>query len=163
MSDELDVRLEITPGRTIIESFAGVSETQAKAIGDALTNFTANSFHVLLAAFFQPEDQEIRRDEWVIGGMKSRVTIGNVGVRGTLPRQGDPMFAWFKRFEESIKCERLRPGIHWARLYYGQMQGRAIACEVLLDNNVWETVASEMAAVGSASLATSSTASESFW
>jgi hypothetical protein len=31
-------------------------------------------------------------------------------------------------------------------LYYGQMHGKAVACEVLLDNGVWEEMQAEMAA-----------------
>lgn len=146
MSVQLDVQLEIAPRRTIIESFAGVGNTLEKAVADAIANFTANSFHVLLAAFFQPDDQQVTKEEWTIGGRKSRVT-GNVGVRGKLPLEGEPMFAWFKRFWESIRQQQLRPGTHWARLYYGQAKSKMLACEVLLDNLVWDAVAAQMAAV----------------
>jgi hypothetical protein len=146
MSVQLDVRLEITPGRTIIESFAGVGKTREKAVADASANFTANSFHVLLAEFFQPDDQQVTQEEWIIGGRKSRVTVGNVGVRGKLPLEGEPMFAWFKLFRETIKRQQLRPGIHWARFYYAQAQRRMMACEVLVDNLVGKSAASEMTA-----------------
>ena len=147
MTVQLDVRLEIAPQRTIIESFVGWGETREKAVANGIENFASNSFHVLLAAFFQPHDEQVVQEEWVIGGRTSRVTVGNIGVRGKLPVQGDSMFAWFKRFEEKIKEQQLRPGIHWVRLYYGQMQGKMITVEVLLDNDVWEGIDSEMAAV----------------
>src|SRR6266540_2237247 len=147
MSVQLDVRLEIPPGRTIVESFAGLGETREKAVADALHNFTANSFHVLLAAFFRSDDQQVSQEAWVVGGRTSRVTIGNVGVRGKPPVQGDQLVGWFKRFEEKLKEKHLRPGTHWVRLYYGQMQGRPMAFEVLLNNDVWEEMQSEMAAV----------------
>jgi hypothetical protein len=146
LSVQLDVQLEIAPGRTIVESFAGLGETRDKAGADALHNFTVNSFHVLLAAFFHPDDQQVAREEWVAGSRRSRVTIGNVGVRGTPPVQGEQLVAWFKRFEEKLKERPLEQGTHWVRLYYGQMQDRAVACEVLLDNQVWEELQSEMAA-----------------
>jgi len=57
MSVQLEVRLEIVPGRTIIESFSALGETREKAVVDALYLFTANAFHVLLAAFFRSDDQ----------------------------------------------------------------------------------------------------------
>ncbi|HEV3444731.1 MAG TPA: DUF6348 family protein [Gemmataceae bacterium] len=144
---QLDVRLEITSGGTIVESFAGLGETQEKAVADALHNFITNSFHVLLAAFFRSDDEQVTREEWVVGGKASRVTIGNVGIRGRPPVQGDQLVAWFKHFEEKLKKKQLGPGTHWVRLYYGQVQSKALACEVLLDNDVWEELQSEMAAV----------------
>src|SRR5262249_59846233 len=100
---QLDVRLEIAPGRTIIESFAGVGETREKAVADALHNFTVNSFHVLLAAFFRSDDRQVSREEWVVGGRTSRVTIGNVGIRGRPPVQGEQLGGWFKRFDDEPK------------------------------------------------------------
>jgi len=147
MSVQLDVRLEIESGRTIIESFTGLGETREKTVADALHHFAANTFHVLLAAFFRSDDQHVTQEDWIVGGRTSRVIIGNVGVRGQPPVQGDQLVGWFKRFEEKLKEKQLRPGTHWVRLYYGQMQGRRIACEVLLNNDVWEEIQSEMAAV----------------
>ncbi len=147
LSIQLDVRLEIAPGRTIVESFAGLGETREKALADALHNFTANSFHVLLAAFFRSGDQQVSQEEWLVSGRMSRVTIGNVGIRGKPPVQGEQLVGWFKHFEDKLKETGLRPGTHWIRLYYGQSEGKALACEVLLDNAVWEEMQSEMAAL----------------
>jgi hypothetical protein len=76
----------------------------------------------------------------------SRVTLGNIGVRGKLPLEGEPMFAWSRHFLDCVQRQSLRPGIHWVRLYYGQMNRKTTACEVLLDNVIWDTVAAEMAA-----------------
>jgi hypothetical protein len=146
MSVQLDVRLEIAPGRTLIESFAGLGETLEKAVADALHNFTANSFHVFLAAFFRPNDPQVTQEEWVIGGRTSRVTIGNMGIRGKLPAHSEHLPGFFKRLEDKLKASPLRPGTHWVRLYYGQMGRKALACEVLLDNGEWEEVQWELAA-----------------
>jgi hypothetical protein len=146
-SVQLDVRLEIAPGRTIIESFAGVGETREKAVADALHNFTVNSLHVLLAAFFHSDDPQVSQEQWVVGGRTSRVTIGNVGIRGKPPVQGEPLVGWFRRFEDKLKKTELRPATHWVRLYYAHMEGKTMDCEVLLDNNVWEDMQSEMAAL----------------
>jgi hypothetical protein len=105
-----------------------------------------NSFHVLLVAFFGFDDLHVAQEEWVGGGRTSRVTIGTVGVRGTPPVQGAQLVGWFQRFAEKLKEKQLRPGTNWVRLYYAQMQGSTVTCEVLLNNYVWEEVQSEMAA-----------------
>jgi hypothetical protein len=146
-SVQLDVRLEIAPGRTIVESFAGVGETHEKAVGDALRNFAVNSLHVLLAAFFLSDDSQVLQEEWLVGGRTSRVTVGNIGVRGDPPVRGAELTGWFKHFEHKLKEAELRPGTHWVRLYYAQADGKAMTCEVLLDNDVWAEMQSEMAAV----------------
>ena len=146
-SVQLDVRFEIAPWHTVIESFVGLGETRDKAVADALHNFVANSFHVLLAAFLRPGDDQVSQEEWAVGGRPCRVTIGNVGVRGKPPVQGEQLVGWFKRFEEKLREKHLPPGTHWVRLYYAQRRGQAVACEVLLDNEVWEEVRSEMAAL----------------
>ncbi len=145
-SVQLDVRLEIAPGRTLIESFAGMGETREQATGDALHNFTANTFHVLLAAFFRPDDLQVTREEWVVGGRAARVTIGDAGLRGTPPVEGEPLIRWFGYFTAKLKEQELRPGTHWVRLYYAQMQGKSMVCEVLLDNYPWEEMQATMTA-----------------
>ncbi len=147
MSVQLDVRIEIEPGRTIIESFAGVGESKDRAVANAQHNFVVNSFHVILAAFFMPEDEQVTREEWIIGGQRKLVTIGSIGMRGELLVQGEQAAAWFRQFKERLQAKRLEPRTYWVRLYYGQMQREAIACEVLLDNEPWEEMRSEMASI----------------
>ncbi len=147
-SIQLDVRLETVPGRTVIESFAGIGQTRDKAIADAFSSFAATTFHVLLAVYFGCEESpHASQEEWAIGGRTGRVTVGDVGVRGKPPVQGEELVGWFGHLRENIQEKQLRPGTHWVRLFYGQMQGRAMACEVLLNNRVWEEVQAEMAAV----------------
>jgi hypothetical protein len=144
---QLDVRLEFAPGRILIESFGGAGETRMRATNDALQNFTLNSFHVILAAFLNRDDNQVSREDWMIGGKLRRVTIGNVGIRGKPPVLGAELVDWFKLFEGKLKAQQLTEGVHWVRLYYAQMQEKSTACEVLLDNDVWEEIQSEMAAV----------------
>src|SRR5262249_55783631 len=147
MSVQLDVRFEVAPGQTVIESFAGVGQTREQALADALQNFAANSFHVILAAFLERDDAQVSKEEWSMGGRKRSVTVGNVGIRGKPPVQGAQLVGWFKLFEEKLKSEQLAPGTHWVRLYYAQLRGKAIACEVLLDNEMWEEMQADMAAI----------------
>lgn len=144
---QLGVRFDIAPWRTIVESFAGFGGNTESAVADAFHNFTVNSFHVLLAAFFRRDDKQVSQEEWVIGGRKSRLTIGNMGVRGQPPVQGQGLVAWVEQFRERVKEKALGPGTHWLRVYYAQMEGKATACEVLRNNEVWDEMQSEMASV----------------
>jgi Family of unknown function (DUF6348) len=54
----------------IEEAFAGVGQGDAR-LYDGLGNFTVNSFHVLLAAFWGKNDPEqVTTREWVAGGKR---------------------------------------------------------------------------------------------
>jgi hypothetical protein len=150
LSVQLDVRLQLSADRAVCESFAGVGLDREQAVADGFRNFVANSFHVLLAAFFAaPEggdDPQVSRERWAVGGSPARAVVGNVGVRGKPPVEGAALVAWYDCLRELIQGRQLRPGTHWVRLYYGQTGGKPLACEVLLDNDVWDEVQAEMAA-----------------
>jgi hypothetical protein len=144
---QLDVRFEVGPRRTIIESFAGIGQTREGACADAVRNLVANSFHVLLAAFFRPEDEHVTREEWAVGGRPAQAFIGNAGIRGKPPVPPGELVGWFWQLKSKLEGQQLRPGTHWCRVYYAQMQGKRTACEALLDNVVWPEMQEELAAV----------------
>jgi hypothetical protein len=143
---QLDVRFSFATNQTIIESFAGIGQTRDEAFNDAVQNFAANSLHVLLATFLNENDKEVTVEEWSIAGKRKVVTIGKVGIRGKPPVQGEELVKWFGCFEEKIKNSRLADGTHWVRLYYGQIDHKSLTCEVLLDNEHWSEMQTEMAA-----------------
>lgn len=116
----------------MIESFAGLGTTAEQATAEVRQNFIVNSFPVVLAAFFAPYDEQITREEWMIGGQKRQVVLGNIGDRGTLPEPREQSLEWFKLFEEKVKAKTLTGELHWLRLYYAQMQSQPQVCEVLL-------------------------------
>ena len=142
---QLDVRFELPSGRTIVESFAGMGATREMAAADAIHCFTVNSFHVLVAAFLSAEEKP--QDEWELSGKMRPVVVGDLGVRGKPPVPGTELAARFEQFERKLKQHRFGPETHWVRLYYGQARGKALACEVLLDNEAWAEMQSEAAAL----------------
>lgn len=146
VSLQLDVRLEIGPERMIVESFSGVGDSRESAARNAFQSFAANTFHVLVAVFFASDCTHVTREEWVLGGRNCRVTNGGVGVKGRPPVDGEGLFEWYRHFEAKIREQRLSPGTHWIRLFFGQYQGKPLACEVLLDNQKSPELQSEMAA-----------------
>lgn len=153
LSVQMDVNFQIAPGRTIIESFAGIGTTQEAAVSDALHNFTANSFHVLLTAFLRPDhenNEQESQEEWIIGGEKRRGVVSDIGIRGKSPVSGEELVGWYEKFAQKLQEKSLEKTwgkeTHWVRLYYAQSQGKSVACEVLLDNEAWEVMQSETAA-----------------
>jgi len=141
---QLDVRVVISPGRLLIESFVGIGATREQAVLDAQQHFARNVFHVILAAFCQRDREQVIQEEWLINGQQRLATIGNVEIRGQLPESG---MAWFRQFEDKLKVRELGAGTHWVRLFYAQSRGKTQTCEVLFDNDVWEEMQAEMADV----------------
>jgi len=134
---QLDLLLELSPERTLVEAFAGVGELPAAAVFDALENFRVGSLHVFLAAFCGQKTEQVDIEEWTIRGQKRRVVLGPVGVRGAPPVEGKDLVAPVRTFEEFVRGAEFGPGIHWLRLFYAQQQGNMLACEVLRDNDIW--------------------------
>lgn len=145
MTVQLDLYLEVESGRVLVESFAGVGQTRREAAADGMQNLVLNSFHVLFAAFYAEDGGHVETTQWLVNGQQRRVIVGGMGVRGTLPDPDNPPIEWVKTIENAIKASDLTPGTHWVRAYYLQLQSETAAVEVLLDNEVWDTVQAELA------------------
>lgn len=131
---QLDVNLYygINP---ITESFAGIGENFDSANINAIENFTHNSFHTILSAFFISKfDKEIQKYNWSINNREFEVYSSNIGIRGTKPQKLNT--EWLKQFEIEILKLELEEGIHSIRLFYSQDQNQTTVCEVLLNNNI---------------------------
>jgi hypothetical protein len=144
---QLDVRVSLDSGHRIIEAFGGFGDTKEKAIADGIQNFTLNSFHVILASFFDPQDDQVTIEDWTIGGQERQVIIGPMGMRGTPPDPANPSTEWFKQFEGKLKAKKIPPGLHWIRVYYGQIDNQAKELEVLLDNEIWQEMQQDLATI----------------
>jgi len=139
---QLDVNIEIGVGKGILESCVGMGMSMDAAMADAWKSFLNNSFHVLLTAFFIPEDSElISRYQWPVGGRTYEVIMSRTAFRGELP---EPLpLKWYGEFENMIKKQELPEGNHWIRLFYAQSAREMMTCEILLDNEIWHSVESE--------------------
>lgn len=134
---QMDVVFSIGLVKHIVESLAGFGDTPEAAMDNAWRNFINNCFHPILAAFFtKAYDDQIIREEKVIGGDKYDVVRNYLGIRGKLPE--DFHEEWLSRFEEDFAQYRFPAGIHWIQFYYGQHQSKTSACEIRCDNTIWK-------------------------
>lgn len=132
---QLDVGIEIFPGWTVLESFAGIGEDEDTALKDAFDAFMRGTLHVILTAFFgSPQDEQIHCEEWEIAETPRQVTLGNAICRGTPPAD---IVAQFSQLEAVLKSSLLPKGAHWVRIYYAQINNQTVSCEALLDNEPW--------------------------
>ena len=117
----------------IVESFAGIGKDFIAANIDAIENFTNNSFHTILSAFFTSKfDNQLQKYNWDISSKKFEVFSSNIGIRGAKPKNLNTK--WFKQFETEILKLQLDEGVHSIRLFYSQTQNQTTVCEVLINN-----------------------------
>ncbi|OEZ60635.1 DUF6348 family protein [Duganella sp. HH105] len=136
-SGRLDVQVIIREGVTIDECFAGIGEGEV-GLNDALTNFTVNSFHVLLAALWNQNDEtQVTTEDWSIGGRRFTAFIGNFGTRGSERVTADIPADLFAQLENVIKHDSLMGDLHWFRFFFCNVAGQR-TFEALKDNEIWE-------------------------
>jgi hypothetical protein len=136
-SGRLDVEAFVREGITIEECFAGLGEG-AVGLHDALTNFTVNSFHVLLAALWNQNDEtHVSTEDWNIGGKQYTAFIGNFGTRGSEGVIANVPTDLFALVESVIKLDALVGDLHWFRFFFCNVAGQR-TFEALKDNEIWD-------------------------
>ena len=136
-SGRLDVHALVRDGVVIEECYAGLGQGE-RAIGDALINFTVNSFHVLLAALWGKNDPEqVTTELWVIDGKRYTAYIGDFGTRCSDGVVADIPNNLFSSITETIKAEKLTEDIHWFRLFFCNVANE-FTFEALKDNEPWD-------------------------
>ena len=134
----LDVQAFVREGVTIEERFAGIGEDEV-GLNDALTNFTVNSFHVLLAALWNQNDKtQVTTEDWSIGEKRYTAFIGNFGTRGSEGVTADIPADLFSQVENVIKLDSLMGDLHWFRFFFCNVAGQR-TFEALKDNETWES------------------------
>ena len=137
-SGRLDVQAFVRDGTTIEECFAGIGEGEV-GLHDALTNFTMNSFHVLLAALWNQNDEtQVTTEYWNIDGRQYTAFIGNFGTRGSKGVVADVPTDLFSRVESVIKLDSLMDDLHWFRFFFCNVAGQR-TFEALKDNETWDS------------------------
>ena len=134
----LEVEILLDDHRVITESFAGIG-TGDEGVNDALQSFCVNSFHVLLAAFWQVNDPEqVTVEEWNIQGKPFSAFIGNFGTRGSDGVEPVIPDKLFDVIEHTIKQESIEHDIAWFRCFFCDVSGEHIF-EALKNNEIWES------------------------
>ncbi len=136
-SGQLDVDVLLESRELLKESFAGLATGDA-GIRDAFHNFCANSFHVLLAAFWDKIDPEqVTVATWQLGGRPYTAYIGNLGMR-TMGESPPPKVAegYLESLENVITNSALVGEVLWFRNFFCDIQGDR-TFESMVNNEVW--------------------------
>lgn len=125
----------------IIESVGDVGVTLEEAIERNFQNFTAGSFHPLLASLgcLDPHCYgQISVEEWEINGIMWKVYLGNLvpKIVSSSKRPAAPPYQFFEKVESAIKAQKLSNRMHWFRAYYSQVENEISHVEFLMDNGL---------------------------
>ena len=129
---EVEFTIRLPARGQITEFVAGMGDTEASAINDALMNFTLTTFHVVYKGFINAEDPHMTAR---INGADREVIAGDIMLRGG-PNEGkldlEPLRA---EILKALKQTSLSPQPHWAKIVYSQQAGKPLTVAVTLDNN----------------------------
>jgi hypothetical protein len=143
-STQLDVALSPWPGTVIWESFAGVGNTREERIQQALKAFVQNSLHVLLECFLKVDcGDQVDRFEFTNDGVGRHAVHGNALSRG----KAELKTGWFDALRQLLESHPIPEGTHWIRIFYGQINGRPLPFEILLDNAPWKDATPQAASI----------------
>jgi Family of unknown function (DUF6348) len=135
---QLDVHVATADGRTIVESFAGLGADTDAAVGNAMDNFARNTFHVLLAAFWDITDtQQVEFEQWAIAGETWRVMLGPCSIRRQEPDQPALPANVIALFQGAIEQAALADGLNWFRWFYCDNKVGEPIIEALMNNEPW--------------------------
>jgi hypothetical protein len=130
---EVEFTIRLLPSqRTITEFVAGTGETEEKAIGQALANFTLTTFHVVYKGFMNAADPHVKSATVSIKGANREVIGGDLFMLGNTEKID--LAAMRAEIQGALKDLPLTPEPHWLKVVYGQKDGNPLTVAVTLDN-----------------------------
>lgn len=139
MSTECSVQVDfITVAKSghLIESFVGMGSNPREALLEACETFQSAAFHVLYSVLLKQECGHVEVVEWMVGGVRRKITFGLLVTRGNFPlEQWDGVFEGIRKI---VEASDFSGGLHWIRCYYALIPGADPIVELLVDNNTAE-------------------------
>ena len=133
----LQIEVFIEKGVLLEECFAGFPSDKGK-LYDAFENFSQNSLHVMLSAFWEKHDnQQVEKEFWSIDNIDYAVYIGPFGNRGGDDTQPRIPENFFDHIEKAIKRMNMTDTYNWFRTFYSNLGNGEMVYEALMNNETW--------------------------
>jgi hypothetical protein len=151
---QLDFRTRLPGGQEVVQEVVGWGDDRDAAVKSAEVSFTLGTFHALLGAFVDPDEQHVVSERRTIGGRPRVVTYGDIltktlggddagGKAPTSRPAADENEAWHRPFLAALDASALPPGLHTVDLYNG-MIGDKQEMEIQLDHRRWAEMEATM-------------------
>jgi hypothetical protein len=146
-SAEVEFKILLPSGQTIVDYVAGTGKDVAEAENVAMTNFTLSTFHVVYRAFMNPADPHQTVETMELPGGKRDVVFGDLVSFSSTSELPD-MEKMAEAIKKCVGAMKVPEGPHWMKLVYGQMDGMPRLVQVTLDNEGNEALTQEMGKLG---------------
>lgn len=135
---QLTIEVFINSEMIMVESFAGLGESEQEKLKNAFSSFIHHDFTVLLLSIWNRDSSSIIKEYWKIGDNSYEVYIGNQGVINYDKSYSLEVPQSYKeRVKALILDESLDKQFHWCTFFYANLNGLDSASEVLKDNIKW--------------------------
>jgi len=132
---QLTVEVFLNSERLIVESFAGLGDSNESRLQSAFSSFLHHTFPTLLTAIWGRESDKIHSEIWTISDCTYQVYLGKQGIINydnskllTIPS------SYELRIKEIVLDEELTEEFHWFTLFYANLNGLDNYAEMLNDN-----------------------------
>ena len=135
---QLTIEVFIDSEMIMVESFAGLGESEVEKLKNAFSSFIHHAFSVFVGAVWNKESTSMGKENWTIGDKTYEVYIGNQGVINyDKAQQLDVPSTYRERIKKLISDEPLDKKFHWFTFFYANLNGLDSSAEVLKDNIKW--------------------------
>jgi len=135
---QLTIEVFINSEMIMVESFAGLGESEKEKLKNAFASFIHHDFSVLLGSVWGKESTSIQKESWTIGNTNYEAYIGTQGVINyDNTKKLDIPLSYKERMKAVILDEPLEKEFHWFTFFYANLNGLDTSAEVLKDNIKW--------------------------
>lgn len=135
---QLSIEVFINSEMIMVESFAGMGESESERLQSAFSSFLHHSFHAFLMAIWAVDLKEVQKENWTIGGEHYIAYIGSQGLMN-YDKENNLVIpsSYNAKIKELIISESLSNAFHWFTVFYANMNGLDTHAEILKDNVKW--------------------------
>jgi len=135
---QLTIELFVNSEMIMIESFAGLGDTEMEQLKSAFSSFVHHSFHTFLFAIWGVESQDVKKEHWRVGEEAYTAYIGHQGIMNFDKENTLEVSSYYdSKVKSLIVSESLANEFHWFTIFYANMNGLDTQAEVLKDNIKW--------------------------
>ena len=132
---QLTIEVFVNSEIIMVESFAGIGESDNEKLKSAFSSFVYHDFPTLLLSIWSKESDEVLIEQWKIGEHNYRVYLGKKGIINydkekelTIPE------SYYSKIKTLISNEPLDKEMYWFTFFYANLNGLDNYAEVLQEN-----------------------------
>jgi len=135
---QLTIEVFIDSSMIMVESFAGLGESEVEKLKNAFSSFVHHDFSTLLLSLWNKKSTPIKQERWSIGNENYEVYLGNEGIINyDKEKTLEIPLSYKNQIEALVLAEPLKQSFHWFTFFYANLNGLESASEVLKDNIKW--------------------------